>query len=184
MSVLDLPADAVIPERHPKAPGPGELFAPHSPRCLGCADVDGGLRMEARAQESMSVHARFRARAEHMGGPGVLHGGIIVTALDEALGFVPPLVHRAAVTARLETDFRRPVPVETDVWILAELEGVVGRKVFVSGSAHLDALDGPVVATARALYLAVRPEHFLRHGRPEDLEAAGASPDAVRAARA
>ena len=184
MSVLEIPADAVIPERRADAPAPGHKFPPHTPHCVGCADVPGGLHMEAWAQASPAVHARFRARADQMGGPGVLHGGVILTALDEALGFVPPLVCRGAVTARLETDFRRPVPVETDVWVVAELEGVLGRKVWVRGVAHLDAPDGPVVATARGLYLAVGARHFLRHGRPEDLEAAGASPDEVRAARA
>ncbi len=96
----------------------------------------------------MGVRARFRARPQHQGGPGVLHGGILVMALDEALGFVPALVHRSAVTARLETDFRNPVPVDSDVWVLAGLEGMVGRKFHVSGTARLHTPDGPVVATA------------------------------------
>ena len=181
---LEVPADAVLPERHAQAPAPGERMRPHNAHCLGCGDVPGGLRVEAWAEQGMGVRARFRARPEHQGGPGVLHGGILVTALDEALGFVPTLVHRAAVTARLETDFRSPVPVDSDVWVLAALEGAAGRKFYVSGTAHLHTPEGPVVATARALFLRVDAEHFLRHGRAEDLEALGASADAVRAARA
>lgn len=182
MPTLEVPDDAVMPRRHPQAPAAGEPMHPHHAHCLGCADVPGGLRVEAWAEEGMGVRARFRARPQHQGGPGVLHGGILVMALDEALGFVPALVHRSAVTARLETDFRNPVPVDSDVWVLAGLEGMVGRKFHVSGTARLHTPDGPVVATARALFLRVDAEHFLRHGRAEDLEALGASADAVRAA--
>ena len=181
---LEVPADAVMPERRPQAPAPGERFRPHNAACLGCGDVPGGLHVEAwAADEGLGVRCRLWARAEHQGGPGVLHGGIIMTALDECLGFVPPLVARSAVTARLETDFRSPVPIDRELWVLAHLEGTVGRKHFVAGVAHLDAPDGPVAAQARGLFVEVGAQHFLRHGRPEDLEALGASPDAVRAAR-
>ena len=181
--LLEVPDDAVMPVRNEHAPAAGETFAPHSTHCLGCADVPGGLRVEAWAEEEMAIRARFRARPEHQGGPGVLHGGMLMTALDESFGFVPRLVTRAAVTARLEVDFRRPVPIDTEVWVLARLEGVAGRKIFVRGEARLGDPDGPVVSTAHGLFVKVGAEHFLRHGRAEDLEAAGAAPDAVQAAR-
>ena len=184
MPSLEVPADAVVPDRHPKAPAPGERMPPHHPGCLGCGDLPHGLRIETWAEDGLAVRSRFLVRPEHQGGPGLIHGGLLVAAFDESLGFLPPLVRRGAVTAHLETDFRRPIPVDTELWIRAELDGVAGRKCYGSASAHLGGLDGPVAGTARALFVWVDPQHFLRHGRAEDLEAAGASPEAVRAARA
>ncbi len=41
-----------------------------------------------------------------------------------------------------------------------------------------------MAATARALFVHVGLEHFLRHSRPEDLEALGVPADRIRDARA
>jgi acyl-CoA hydrolase len=106
-----------------------------------------------------------------------------MAAFDESLGTAHTLVVRTAVTARMETDFRAPVPVGRDVWLRSRVDAVVGRKVYISGTAYLDEIGGPVVGTARALFLTVGVEHFLRHGRPEDLEAVGATSETIAAAR-
>ena len=190
---LDVPDDATIPPRHPKAPGVGERIPPHNPSCRGCADVPGGLGIESwvdddrggggEAGHGVAVRSRMVITDDMQGGPGLLHGGFLTTAFDEALGSVPALVTRACVTARLETDFRRPIPVGATLWLRARLDGVLGRKYFVSAEARIDAEDGPVAGTARSLFVQVGIEHFLRHGRPEDLEAVGASAEQIRAAR-
>ncbi len=38
--------------------------------------------------------------------------------------------------------------------------------------AHLDAVDGPLAATASGVFVVVPADHFTRHGRPEDVAAA------------
>jgi acyl-coenzyme A thioesterase PaaI-like protein len=184
-SSIEPPADAPAPQRHPKAPGPGERTRRHSPQCAGCADVPGSLRIESWVDEDddVAVRSRFPVRSDHQGGPGLLHGGLLMAAFDESLGTAHTLVVRTAVTARMETDFRAPVPVGRDVWLRSRVDAVVGRKVYISGTAYLDDIDGPVVGTARALFLTVGVEHFLRHGRPEDLEAVGATSETIAAAR-
>lgn len=190
---LDLPEDATIPPRHPEAPGVGERTPPHGPACRGCADVPGGIRLESWVDDDrgeggepghgVAVRSRMVVTEDMQGGPGLIHGGFLTAAFDECLGSVPALVTRACVTARLETDFRAPIPVGTTLWLRARLDGVLGRKYFVSAAARLDAEDGPLAGTARALFVQVGVEHFLRHSRTEDLEALGASPEQIRAAR-
>jgi predicted thioesterase len=86
------------------------------------------------------------------------------------------------VTGRLETDFRRPVPIGTTLHIAARIEGRSGRKIYVSADGHLDAPDGPIAVQSKALYITVPVEHFGRYGREEDVEAARADP-ALRANR-
>jgi predicted thioesterase len=73
------------------------------------------------------------------------------------------------VTAKLETDFLRPVPVGSTLFIAAKMDGVAGRKLYASADGRLDAEDGPVALRARALFVTVEFEHFTTHGDPDAL---------------
>ncbi|HET9731583.1 MAG TPA: PaaI family thioesterase [Acidimicrobiales bacterium] len=81
--------------------------------CFACGDdnpVGLGLRFETKAP---GLVARFRPRPHHHGAPGLLHGGVAATCLDEtmaALGFAIDGVH--TMTATLELRYRRPVPID------------------------------------------------------------------------
>ncbi|HYN74775.1 MAG TPA: hotdog fold domain-containing protein, partial [Candidatus Limnocylindria bacterium] len=104
--------------------------------------------------------------------PGLAHGGLLSTAFDESMGALNWLTRTPAVTARLETDFRRPVPVGSTLHIDAAITGMEGRKIWTGATGRLDAWDGPLAVEAAALFLAVSLEHFRTHGRAEDVEAA------------
>ncbi len=176
-----VPTEPVI--AHPKAPSPGTELPMHYAECFGCgADLEGGLHMRSTVGEGQTVRARFTVTEAHQGAPGLAHGGLLACAFDEALGsLVGNLLRRPAVTGRLETDFRRPVPVGSTLFITARLDGLAGRKIYVSADGHLDAEDGPVALQARALFVMVDFEHFTTHGHPQAMaklvEARRAKPD-------
>jgi acyl-CoA thioesterase FadM len=109
---------------------------------------------------------------------------VLVTAMDDALGTLNWLLHTASVTARLETDFRRPVPVGSTLYIHSRVDAVRGRKIYCSAEGRLNAPDGPVAIAAQALFVQVRLDHFTTHGRPEEIEAAMNNPDVFKRARA
>ncbi|HUQ39766.1 MAG TPA: PaaI family thioesterase [Acidimicrobiales bacterium] len=81
--------------------------------CYGCGDDNPiGLGLEF-APDGDRLRATFMPRPEHRGGPGLLHGGVAATVLDEtmaALGFVLDDVH--CMTATLELKYRKPVPLD------------------------------------------------------------------------
>ena len=182
---LTPPDDAVAPVRHPEAPAPGELIEPHYEHCFGCGPTQPhGLHLVARAGAGVEVLAEFTVGPAHQGGPGLAHGGVLVTALDESLGTLNWLLHTASVTARLETDFRRPVPVGSTLYIHARADAVRGRKIYCSAEGRLDSPDGPCAIAARALFLQVTLDHFTTHGRPQDIKAALENPDLFKRARA
>jgi len=167
------PDDAVLPQRHPDAPAPGQPIAAHYRWCVGCGDDHpSGLHMRVTAGEGLSLTATFEVTDHHQGAPGLAHGGMLALAFDEALGALNWLLRRPAVTGRLETDFRRPVPVGETLHIRAEITGVSGRKVFTRAEGRLGSPDGPLAVTAAALFVIVGLEHFVDHGRPADVEAA------------
>ncbi len=167
------PPDAVLPDRNPNAPAPGEAIPSHYTRCFVCGDGhEAGLRLDIVAGEGLSLTGTFTVSEHHQGAPGLAHGGLLTAAFDDALGSLNWLLAAPAVTARLETDFRRPVPVGSTLHIEAHVVGVKGRKVFTRAVGRLGAPDGPVALTAAAMFIQVPIEHFTSHGRPEDVEKA------------
>ncbi|MFI5757782.1 PaaI family thioesterase [Streptomyces sp. NPDC051569] len=182
---LTPPADAVPPVRHPDAPAPGELLGAHYEHCFGCGEAQPhGLRVQARAGEGVTITAEFTVKPAHQGAPGLAHGGVLATALDETLGSLNWLLRVIAVTGRLQTDFVRPVPVGALLYLEAEVTAVHGRKIYCTATGRLGGPEGPVAVRADALFIEVRVDHFVDHGRQEEIRAAMADPDQIKRVRA
>ncbi|MEV0259812.1 PaaI family thioesterase [Streptomyces sp. NPDC050617] len=184
-TALTPPAGAVEPTRHPDAPAPGEIIGAHYDRCFGCGDgAPHGLHLVTRAGEGVRITAEFTVQEAHQGAPGLAHGGVLATALDETLGSLNWLLRVIAVTGRLETDFVRPVPVDTVLHLDAEVTAVADRKIYSTATGRIGGPDGPVAVRAEALFIEVKVDHFIDNGRPAEIDAALADPDQVKVARA
>jgi acyl-coenzyme A thioesterase PaaI-like protein len=171
--------------RHPDAPAPGELLGAHYDQCFGCGvGQPYGLGLAPRAGEGVSVTAEFTVRPAHQGAPGLAHGGVLVSALDETLGSLNWLLRVIAVTGRLESDFLRPVPVGATLYLSARCNGVSGRKLYYSAAGRLGGPEGPPAVRAEAMFVEVGVEHFINNGRSEEINAAMADPDRVKVVRA
>lgn len=177
VSSVEPPPRAERPQRHPQSPAPGTHLGSHYQRCFGCGnDQPGGLHMDIRAGSGVDVLGELVVGEAHQGAPGLAHGGLLAAAFDEAMGAVNWMLRRPAVTARLETNFLRPVSVGSTLYIVARCVGVSGRKIWLRAEGHVDAPDGPVAVEASALFLAVGLEHFASYGRPEDVARARTDP--------
>jgi acyl-coenzyme A thioesterase PaaI-like protein len=121
------------------------------------------------------------------GPPGFLHGGMSGLLMDQVLGAAAIAAGRWGMTARLELDYRRPVPLERPLLLRGRVTEDAGRKVVVTGTIALaDAPDQHLVE-ARGVFVAPRPEQQAayfgqvtdasgRHrppGRPTDATALG-----------
>ncbi|MDA2962851.1 MAG: PaaI family thioesterase [Actinomycetota bacterium] len=171
------PEGALIPERHPKAPPIGSEIPSHFGHCFGCGQLHPtGLHLVAFVGANLDITAQFTVNENHQGAPGLAHGGLISLAFDEALGKLMWLLRAPAVTARLETDFLKPVPMGSTLHISAKITGQVKRKVYTTAEGRLNTPDGPVVVRAAALYVIVPMEHFLNNAPKEYLEHIAKSP--------
>jgi acyl-coenzyme A thioesterase PaaI-like protein len=98
--------------------------------------------------------ARFRRF--HLGRNGAVHGGCIAQLFDSLLGYTAFRLTRSLYqrTAFLHVDYRKIVPIETDLQVDAGVDRVDGRKMFISGRV----LDGDnVLAQANALFVKLNP---------------------------
>lgn len=117
------------------------------------------MEMEG-ADEGLRVRGWFTVTDHHQGAPGLAHGGVISAAVDEGMGYLLWLVGSPAVTANLQVDFRRPVPVGSRLELEGRVDRTSGRKIWASMEGRV---DGEVAVEAQALYLKVGLEHFVPH---------------------
>ena len=156
------PEGALIPARHPLAPATGTKVPSHYGHCFGCGELHPtGLHLVARVGEGATITAEFTVTENHQGAPGLARGGLLSLAFDEALGKLMWLLRSPAVSARLETDFIRPVPLGTTLFITAEITGQINRKVYSAAIGRLGSPDGEIAVRAAALFVIVPMSHFL-----------------------
>ncbi|SEG69847.1 Acyl-coenzyme A thioesterase PaaI, contains HGG motif [Thermomonospora echinospora] len=131
--------------------------------CFGCGpDVPHGLRIRRTGHDGSTAYAEFTVQPEHQGAPGLAHGGILASAMDEILGTSAWLLGGRYVTGRLETDYLAPVPVGSVVHLTARCTGVDGRKAYIEGEARLGGPDGPIAVRAASIFIKVPLEHFTK----------------------
>ena len=172
------PEGALVPDRHPKAPPIGSKIPSHFGHCFGCGELHPtGLHLVAHAGDGANLTAEFTVTENHQGAPGLAHGGLLSLAFDEALGKLMWLLRAPAVTARLETDFLRPVPMGTTIHISARITGQVSRKVYCEAEGRLNSPDGEIAVKAAALFVIVPMSHFLENAPKEYLEYISAHPE-------
>ncbi len=137
------------------------MIAPHhDPACWGCGDNPNGLHLPLPSEEGLTEYEAYVSFDErHQGGPGIVHGGLVSAALDEACGLLATWYRFPAVTARMFVRFRRPVPINTELLLRARIDDARSdRRVRTNGSLT----DGDeVLAEARVALLHVPLEHFL-----------------------
>jgi acyl-coenzyme A thioesterase PaaI-like protein len=150
----------------------GELVIPphHDPACWGCGSAPAGIQLPQPAAEGRTEYdAWFAFDERHQAGPGLVHGGLVAAALDEACGLLATWYRFPAVTARIFVRYRVPVPINTELLVRAWLVAERGRRLHVDGSLT----DGSeILAEARAAFLHVPLKHFL--ATPEGRAAADA----------
>lgn len=132
----------------------------HDPSCWGCGSNPLGLRLPPPAAEGLTEYEAFFSFDErHQGGPGIVHGGLVAAALDEAAGLLATWYAFPAVTARIFVRYRRPVPINTELQLYARLEEARGSRLRVLAVIG----DGDEnLAECKAALLHVPLEHFLR----------------------
>ena len=126
-----------------------------------------GLKLHFE-RDGLRVKSSFVAREVYQGFPGLLHGGIITALLDEVMSRVLLILeNRWTMTAKMETQFRKPVHIGSQITMFGEIDEVNKRMPRVKGKLLLP--DGSVAATAQGSFIYV-PETQLSQmtcGYPE-----------------
>ncbi|AYF74299.1 PaaI family thioesterase [Nocardia yunnanensis] len=146
-------------------------FPPHHPGCFGCGPANPASPRIAFERRGDTVVGTFTMDERHQGAPGVAHGGIVAAALDEASGAILMPLRTSAVTVKLDVTFSAPARLNRELAVTSVLRAREGRKYFIDTTLT----DGDtVIATGRAIFVEVPPEHFHRLGAtPGELSSIG-----------
>ncbi len=92
------------------------------------------------------------------GHPGIVHGGLLATLLDEGLArcCFPALPSKIAMTANLNVNYRKPAPAGRYYVLRASTVKVEGRKAWVEGRIETledEGKEPTIVTEASALYI-------------------------------
>jgi len=125
--------------------------------CFACGRANPiGLHLRFHREGDVVV-AAYAPRPEDVGFPGVLHGGVLVTLLDEAMAWA--MYGRSltlGVTAKMEIRYRRAAAPEEALVVRGRVRRMRGRRIEVE--AELDTASGERVAEATALFLRLPSE--------------------------
>lgn len=101
--------------------------------CFACGPGNpGGLQLQFE-RDGDTVRSRFIPSRGHCGWAGIVHGGILSTALDEAMSYVLYFEGIKAYTARMDVRFRAPVKQGDDLTVEAQKVRQARRVVDIEG---------------------------------------------------
>ncbi len=121
--------------------------------CFGCGSENRrGMRMRFRLEDGRAV-ADFSPPEHFQGYPGHVHGGVVATMLDEAMGWAVYAQGIWAMTARFTTRLRRRVPPDETLKVVGWVTRDRGR--FLELCAELRSQDGSLLAQANGLFARV-----------------------------
>ena len=116
--------------------------------CFACGEANPiGLHLEFCERDGCFTTTKVVPR-EYQSYTGVVHGGIITTMLDEAMGGYLYKNGEHAVTARLNVRYRQPTPVREQLTITGWIES--RRRNIVDMKATIALADGTITAEGTA----------------------------------
>lgn len=127
--------------------------------CFGCGARNAdGLHLVFRT-EGERIVAETTPEARFQGFPGVLHGGVLATMLDETLSRAAVFAGKWMMTARLEIRYRRAAPVGQELRVWAQPMQVRSRMVSATGAVTLASDPSVVFAEAEGVFLPITAEY-------------------------
>ena len=124
--------------------------------CFGCGEQNAhGLKLKF-ALDGESAKADFVPDICHQGWPDFVHGGILMTAMDEAIGWITVLKDLYTVTAKMEIRLKSMAHIGEPLVVSASISKLTKRTAEVE--AQIKRKDGTLVAEANSLQFIVQSE--------------------------
>lgn len=124
--------------------------------CFGCGKNNPiGLKLKF-SRDGGKLRSEFTPHEHHQGWPGVVHGGIIISVLDEAMSYATYLEGISCLTATMEAKFKQPAKIEEPLVITSSI--TKQNRKLIRTKAKVSLRDGTVVAESTATQFIVNTE--------------------------
>ena len=131
--------------------------ADHAGRCFGCGPANpSGLKLRFYETDD-GVESEYVVPSDLDGAPGIVHGGIQATLLDEVMCMTAyAKAGTGVVTGELTVRYLRPAPSGMPLLLAGRITQTRGRSFFIAGSIRL-ADGGEELTHARGRFFAAAP---------------------------
>tara|TARA_B100000945_G_scaffold321230_1_gene334624 strand:+ start:3312 stop:3791 length:480 start_codon:yes stop_codon:yes gene_type:complete len=142
---------------------------PNSDNCFVCGiDNHIGLKLSFYDNGIDEVWTHCNFPADYQGYPGIVHGGIISSVLDEVCSRTAMIgdSNRFMMTVKLNIKYRLPVPVENDLRVMGKIIQLSSSRLKADGYIYLD--NGKICAEAFATLVNV-PQSIIHSSEFKEL---------------
>ena len=116
--------------------------------CFGCGvNNPMGLKLKF-TKDGETLITEFTPDKMHQGWPGLLHGGIVATLMDEAMSNAAYATGKTCLTAEMQLRQRKPIDIDETLVITAWITRSRSKVIETAGKICLK--DGTVVAESTA----------------------------------
>ena len=116
--------------------------------CFGCGrDNPIGLKLSFQ-WDGKTARAEFTPTKFYQGWSGLVHGGIIMSILDEAMAYAALFEGMNCVTAKMQVNLKRPASIDEPLIITAST--VKKTRKLVEAKATISLADGTLIAEGTA----------------------------------
>ncbi len=116
--------------------------------CFGCGCNNPiGLKLKF-TRDGDTIRTEFTPGKDLQGWPGLLHGGILGTLLDEAMSNIAYTTGNTCLTASITIRIRQPIKVDVPLVITARITRQ--RKKLIETAGQVCLKDGTIVAESTA----------------------------------
>ena len=134
-------------------------------RCFACGPfAPDGLHLRFAPAGADAVRAEITLPPRFQGWRGIVHGGIVMMLLDEAMAHACGLVGERGMTAAMELRFRAPVPLGVPLAVTGSVRWQRAKVIALAATVAL--LDGTVLAEGEGSFVSAGPLGDARLGSP------------------
>ena len=121
--------------------------------CFGCGENNPiGLKLSFK-WDGKTARAEATPSKLYQGWPGIVHGGIITSMLDEAMSYAVRFEGMNCLTAKMQIEFKRPALIDEPLVITSSITRN-GKRV-VKTKASVFTRDGTLVAEGTATHFVI-----------------------------
>ncbi len=123
--------------------------------CFACGPSNPyGLKLKIDVKPDGESYVEFIPKREYEGYPGIMHGGITSTILDEIMVYACKSYDVDVVTAKIEVRFLKPVPIGKKLTAYGKVIGKKGKAYLTEG--EIKGEDGKVLASAKGVFFPIK----------------------------
>ncbi len=125
--------------------------------CFCCSSINPkGLQAQFYVEEN-GIVGHYSPPIEYCGYPGITHGGISATLLDEAMTWAASVYKNMFHYAgEVNVRYRRPVPTDEEIVIRASVTDTMKKILITCG--QIETRDGTLLASAKGKYYPLSEE--------------------------